>query len=133
MTLLKKVKPGGKKKLCHMFDATREQTEIPSIGLDRARPIINQMHLSLWGNSSLQSLPYPRQFDLFSGWHYMPHPRCQQLQWQNSINCISLEPNRDQEMKVGLKSDCNREAVAAVALMNLASHESAGQKNSIHY
>lgn len=111
-----------------MFDAAKEQPEIPSIG---AMAIINQMHMSLWGNASLQSSTHPRQFDVFPVRHHMAHPRSQQLQRQNSVNRWTLEPIRDHEMKVELKSDYDREAVAAVALMNLANRES-GEESSIH-
>ena len=62
----------------------------------------------------------------------MPHPRCQQVRWQDSINCMMPEPNRVQEMNVKLKTDNNGEAGAAVALTNLASHDSAGEEHSIH-
>ncbi|KAL3787993.1 hypothetical protein HJC23_004064 [Cyclotella cryptica] len=125
MTLVKKIKPSRDKKLLiHMFDATKEPTAVPSVGLKKA-PVFNHTAMSSWEYHSCLSSAHPReQYASFSLQQSLRNSTCQMLPLQSLHGCITFNANshRERVSKSKQENDQNA-AAAAVALINLANNE----------
>ncbi len=123
MSLIKKNKPSrAKNTLRHIFDATGETAARPIGYLNESpSPAVNLVKMPSWENASPQSLPYSwGQYVPFPSQQYFPQQACKYLLRQNRHVWISSSPRHDQETLLEEKIENSREALAAVALVNLS-------------
>ncbi len=123
MRLIKKSKPSKDKKLLfHLFDAREVSTTIPTGYLNESTPpSFNQVKMSWWEDSLPLSDPYHwGPYVPFLLQNYLSHLACHYLPRQNRHDWIISSAKHHQEIELETKSENNREALAAVALMNLA-------------